>query len=270
MTLFEEEPAAVPPSPSVRVKAKVAYDGSGFSGFAAQAQPEVRTVAGEITSALRKVLGHSVELAVSGRTDKGVHARGQVISFDVVEGTDLVSVEKSLLKMLAPRVVVSGLTEAEPDFHARFSATSRIYRYTVLNRATPDPFLAATAWWVADPLPLDLAAMRAACDPLIGEHDFSAFCRRPDPSADLTRRVTRADWEDAGDGVLHLWIEANAFCHQMVRSVTAVLVDAGRGRRTAADVTAILRSGDRANAPSPAPPHGLCLWEVRFDGAPRG
>lgn len=248
----------------------MAYDGSGFSGFAAQLQPEVRTVGGEITAALRKVLGHPVDLAVAGRTDKGVHARGQVISFDVLDGTDLATVEKSLLKMLGPRIVVSSLELAPAEFHARFSATSRLYRYTVVNRAVPDPFLASTAWWVADPLPLDLAGMRAACDPLIGEHDFSAFCRRPDPDADLTRMVTEARWEEAGDGVLHLWIQANAFCHQMVRSVTAVLVDVGRGRRNVADVTRILRSGDRAAAPSPAPPHGLCLWEVRYDGVRRG
>ncbi len=269
MTLFDEEAEPVP-SPNRRVRAMVAYDGAGFSGFAAQLQPEVRTVAGEISAALRKVLGHPVDLAVAGRTDKGVHARGQVITFDVVEGTDLALLEKSLIKMLGPKIVVSSIEEASADFHARFSATSRLYRYSVLNRLTPDPFLAPTSWWVAEPLPLDLAAMRAACDPLIGEHDFSAFCRRPDAEADLTRRVTLANWEDGGDGVLHLWIRANVFCHQMVRSVTSLLVDVGRGRRNVADVTQILRSRDRALAPSPAPPQGLTLWEVRYDEGTRG
>jgi tRNA pseudouridine38-40 synthase len=270
VTLFEDEPVVVPPSPSLRVRANVAYDGSGYSGFALQGQEGVRTVAGEIVAALGKVLGHSVELDVAGRTDKGVHAQGQVISFDVIEGTDLARVEKAMIRMLGPRIVVSGLTVAESDFHARFSASARLYRYSVLNRSAPDPFLASTSWWVPEPLPLDLAGMRAACYPLIGEHDFSSFCRRPDPDKDLTRRVVDARWEDTGDGLLHFWIEANAFCHQMVRSVVAALVSVGRGRRTAADVAEILRARDRSVAPSPAPPGGLCLWQVRYERPPKG
>jgi tRNA pseudouridine38-40 synthase len=131
----------------------------------------------------------------------------------------------------------------------------------------PDPFLAATSWHVAPPL--DLRAMQAACDPLIGEHDFSSFCRRPkgEPDASLTRRVLDARWEPdpaAGDGVLRFWIEATAFCHQMVRSITGTLVDVGLGKRHAADVMAALQARDRSAAGPVAPPHGLCLWEVVY------
>ncbi len=162
-----------------------------------------------------------------------------------------------------------------PDFSARFDATARRYRYTVLNRAVPDPFLAATAWHVAQPL--DVPRMQAACDPLIGEHDFTSFCRKPkgsaggakqgEPDPSMTRRVLDARWERdeaAGEGVLRLWIEATAFCHQMVRSITGTLVDAGLGKRTAADVLSALRAKDRAAAGPVAPPHGLCLWEVIY------
>ena len=265
MTLFEPPEPTPPPAPSSRVRATVAYLGAGFSGFAPQTQPGVRTIGGVITEAVGRVLGYPVDLAIAGRTDKGVHARGQVVSFDVLEGTDLTSLARSLNKLLGPEIVIRDFDFAPEEFHARFSASSRRYRYRVLNLATPDPFLAPTSWHVPDPLPLDLRAMRAACDPLIGSHDFSSFCRRPDPSADLTRRVTDAGWMDDGDGLLSFWIEANAFCHQMVRSIVAVLVDVGRGRRTAADVGEILRAKDRSAAPSPAPPQGLCLWEVRYD-----
>lgn len=230
----------------------------------------MRTVGGAIASALTRVLGYPVDLAIAGRTDKGVHARGQVISFEVREGTDLAAVGKSINKLLGPEIVVRDLAPAPDDFHARFSATARRYRYRVLNRETPDPFLAATTWHVSEPVPLDFRAMQAGCDPLIGSHDFSSFCRRPDPDADLTRRVTDACWERDGDDVLSFWVEANAFCHQMVRSIVAMLVEVGRGRRTAADVGFVLRAADRAAAPSPAPPQGLCLWEVRYRSGPEG
>ena len=210
------------------------------------------------------MIGYPVELAIAGRTDKGVHARGQVVSFDVRDDTDLDALSKSLNKLVGPDIVVRDLSDAPAEFHARFSAKARRYRYRILNRTTPDPFLAATTWHVPEPVPLDFRAMQAGCDPLIGSHDFASFCRRPDPSADLTRRVTDACWERDGDDVLSFWIEANAFCHQMVRSVVGLLVEVGRGRRTAADVGFVLRAADRAAAPSPAPPQGLCLWEVRY------
>ena len=151
-----------------------------------------------------------------------------------------------------------------PDgFDARFDARSRRYRYTILNRDVPDPFLAPTSWHV--PQPLDLDRLRLACDPLIGEHDFTAFCRKPkdDPGKSLIRRVLDARWEPDGD-VLRFWIEANAFCHQMVRSIVGTLVDVGLGKRTAADVTAALDAKRRDAAGPVAPPHGLVLWEVRY------
>ena len=152
-----------------------------------------------------------------------------------------------------------------PIFDARFSAISRRYRYTILNQTSPSPFLAATSWWIDRPL--DLAAMRLACDPLIGEHDFTSFCRRPAPEATLVRRVVDARWEaaDSDDGCrLRFWIEASAFCHQMVRSIVGTMVDVGLGRRRAGDVAGIIRAVDRSKASNIAPPHGLCLWEVRY------
>ena len=159
---------------------------------------------------------------------------------------------------------------ASPEFSARFSATSRVYRYRVLNTPVHDPFRARFAWHVAQPL--DLAALRLASDPIVGSHDFAAFCRRPPTGADgfeasLQRTVLHARWRDCGDGLLEFDIAATAFCHQMVRALTGTIVEMGLGRRRAGEMLGILQSRDRANAGRVAPPEGLTLWEVRYDGA---
>jgi tRNA pseudouridine38-40 synthase len=241
----------------------VAYDGSGFHGFAEQ--PRVRTVGGTLRAALEKVLGHPVELACAGRTDKGVHAWGQVVSFDAAaDRFDSERVARSVQKLCGTEIAVREVAPADEGFHARHSATSRTYRYTVLNRVAPDPFRARTSWHVPDPV--DRALLELACDPFLGEHDFSAFCRRPkdDPDASLVRRVIDARWSEVEPGVLRLEISATAFCHQMVRSIVGTMVAAGGGRIRAGDIRGILTSRDRGQAPPIAPPEGLCLWEVRY------
>lgn len=290
MSLFDPEPSARPADPTpedspaapegplVRVRLTVAYDGSGFHGFAAQ--PGCETVAGRLGDAIAKVAGHPVKLTCAGRTDAGVHAWGQVVHTDLAparrlsrrratgEGRpgalDLDGLVTSCNKMLAPSIVVRSAQTAPAGFDARRSARSRLYRYTVLNAPVPDPFLAATSWHVEDPL--DLRAMRAATDPVIGEHDFSAFCRRPrgDEAASLVRRVLDAGWTDLGSDVLRFQVEATSFCHQMVRSLVGTMVEMGRGRRSPGDMAWVVRSADRSLAASPAPPHGLCLWSVSY------
>ena len=249
----------------------VAYDGTDFHGFAENAG--VRTVGGELRSALTTVLGSPVELTCAGRTDAGVHARGQVVS---VRGElDAASVDRerlraSLVGMLGPEVVVRSVDVAPAGFDARFSATGRTYRYRILDRPDPDPFLARQVWWI--PESLDVGAMGAAAGELLGEHDFSTFCRRPkgDPDASLVRRVEEAafrreDGEGDGPGVLRFEITASAFCHQMVRSVVGLLAEVGRGRRSVADVARALEARDRAHLPTLAPPRGLTLWSVRYE-----
>lgn len=258
MTLFDP--------PTVRVKLVVAYDGAGFHGFAAQ--PGLPTVGGTLAETIERVLGHPVELTCAGRTDAGVHGWGQVVSFDADAARfDPEKLRSAVNGLCGPAIVVRSASVAADGFDARFDARSRRYRYTVLNRPVPDPFLAATSWWV--PQPLDLDRLRLGCDPLIGEHDFTSFCRSDGRS--LVRRVLDARWEavvedgeDGEDGVLRFWIEATAFCHQMVRSIVGTLVDVGLGKRTAADVAAALRARDRSAAGPVAPPHGLVLWHVRY------
>jgi tRNA pseudouridine38-40 synthase len=284
LTLFDPDLAPAMPAgteagtpavevvPTVRLRLVVAYTGAGFSGFAAQ--PGQRTVGGELAAAISKVVGHDVEMTCAGRTDAGVHAAGQVVHVDVRPGVDTVRLLRSVNAMLGPAVVVREVAEAPPGFDARRSALARRYRYLVLEADTPDPLLAPMAWQV--PGPLDLRAMVAGADSLVGEHDFRAFCRRPPGSAPGTpvpRRVIDARFSELpvparelGEGarLLRFDIEASAFCHQMVRSIVGVLVEVGRGRRRVADVTWLLRSGDRSRGGVIAPPHGLCLTAVHY------
>lgn len=262
-------PAGGPPASGDRwrLRLDVAYLGGTYRGFAENRG--VRTVAGDLRAALERVLGRPCTLTCAGRTDAGVHARAQVVTVDV-DGAqhapvDLLRLRDSLNALVGPDTVVTAVAPAPDGFDARHSARSRSYRYLVLNSDVPDPFLAGTAWWV--PAPLDRVALAESCPPLLGEHDFSSFCRRPRgvPDVSLVRRVLEAGWhQEDRPGLLRFEITATAFCHQMVRSIVGLLVDVGRGRRTPADVTAALVARDRAAAGQLAPPHGLTLWAVGY------
>lgn len=249
----------------MRLRATVAYDGSGFRGFARN--EGVATVQAVLEEALGRVVRVPVSLTCAGRTDAGVHAWGQVIGFDAPEGTDVLRLQRSVNELVGPVVVLREVSVAAAGFDARHDARWRSYRYTILNRPVPDPFRVATAWWV--PQPLDLALLRLGCDPFIGEHDFSSFCRRPGPQVDgtprsLVRRVLDARWVDEGQGVLRFDIRATSFCHQMVRSIVGTVVETGLGRRRPGELLGILAARDRGAAGRVAPPHGLCLWEVGY------
>ncbi|MHB1582688.1 MAG: tRNA pseudouridine(38-40) synthase TruA [Acidimicrobiales bacterium] len=258
----------------------VAYDGAPFRGFAAQG-PQVPTVAGALASALGRLARTTAPaITCAGRTDAGVHARGQVVHVDLPDplpvgrhgDLDGEAVARALNRQLAPAVVVRSAEPAPAGFDARRSAVARRYRYLVWNAAVPDPLLAALAWHVAEPL--DLRSMAQAADSVVGEHDFRGFCRRPpgtDPDEPIVRRVLDAGWQEVaaaspcGDGrLLRFEIEATSFCHQMVRSLVASLVGVGHGRGNVASVVGRLRSGTRAGSPRPAPAHGLCLEAVRY------
>lgn len=206
---------------------------------------------------------------MAGRTDAGVHAWGQVLSVDVPDDADLVRLQRSINSRFGPEIVARSIGPVPADFSARHSATGRSYRYHVVNRDVPDPFLADTAWWVPDRLAVP--AMGEAARHLIGEHDFSSFCRRPkrpadEPEVSLVRRVTEAHWStiDPGD-VLRFEIAGRAFCHQMVRSIVGWCVAVGAGKRRAEETPTVLAARDRAAAAQPAPPHGLTLWAVDYD-----
>lgn len=237
----------------------LAYDGTDFHGFARQ--PDLRTVQGELEEALAHHTG-PVETAVAGRTDKGVHATGQVVSFTSDAELEVDRVARSLNSQLSDGIAVLGLVRVDDGFHARFSATARAYRYDIVNRPVADPLRARTAWHVGEPLDLEL--MNQASAVLVGEHDFASFCRKAEGQS-TTRNVLWAGWQDWSH-VVEFSVAANAFCHQMVRSIVALLVDVGRSRLPAADVAAIIAATDRNQARGTAPAHGLALVAVGYPG----
>ena len=239
----------------------VAYDGTDFHGFAAQ--PETRTVEGVLRDALARMLrADDLVLSCAGRTDAGVHAWGQVVSLSTAVEVDPARLAHALTKRLGPAVVVRSAHVVDDQFDARHSALARTYRYTVVNRPAPDPFLARYAWWV--PEPLDLALLRMGADPFLGEHDFATFCRKGPAGSTTVRRVLESRWHDLGDGVLRYDVTATAFCWQMVRSLVGTLVDVGAGRVRPGELLGLLRARDRNAAGRVGVPHGLCLWEVGY------
>lgn len=234
----------------------IGYDGSGFRGYAAQRGQ--RTVQGVLEEALFKMTG-PVETAVAGRTDAGVHARGQVVSFSCDKELDPKRAARSLNKLVGDEMVVWDCRLVPDDFNARFSARSRTYRYHVANTPLLDPLERHRVWHV--PYVLNLAAMDTAAAHFVGRHDFASFCRRADGRS-TERTVLVAGWRNGFP--LMFEIRATSFCHQMVRSLVALCVEVGRGKVEPDAVPAIIAARDRDTAGGPAPPQGLVLWEVEY------
>jgi tRNA pseudouridine38-40 synthase len=251
------------PARLARLRLGIAYDGGGFSGWAAQ--PGLRTVQGELSEALTRLFRDPVELTVAGRTDAGVHATGQVAHCDVPRavwdrlGLTLV---RRLAGILPADVRVTAVSDAPPGFDARFSALRRTYAY----RVTDAPFGAAplarfdTLAW---PRPLAVTALRAAATGLLGEHDFAAYCRRRE-GATTIRELQCLDWARDTGGVLVATVVADAFCHSMVRSLIGALLAVGDGRRSPDWPATLLGRAERAGEVAVAPAHGLTLTAVDY------
>ena len=241
-----------------RYRLDLAYDGSGFHGYARQ--PDLRTVQGVLEEALEQIIG-PVTTETAGRTDAGVHARHQVASFDGAQPIDCGKLVRSLTRLLGPEVVVYRCQPVGPEFSARFSATHRTYRYRIVNRPFPDPLRRSTAWHVKDPLDVD--AMHEAVQHFVGEWDFASFCRKNEGRTTV-RTVLAASWCARPDDVLRFEVQGLAFCHQMVRSLTAFSVDVGLGKLEPSAAKSALDARDRSVTSGVAPPHGLVLWEVGY------
>lgn len=244
----------------MNLRLDLSYDGAPFHGFARQ--PNVTTVQGDLEDALGRLLRRDVETVGAGRTDAGVHALGQVVTVaDAPEDVDEIKLRDSLNAMLSPSIAVSSVTRARGDFHARFSALSRMYVYAVLVGETPDPFLARTTMY--HPEPLDVAAMNEAAGALVGQHDFSSFGRVPEGASAERLLYELRCWQTGG--VLRIRARANAFIQQMVRSLVGTLIHVGEGRRRPDEMPGILDARDRSAAGPVAPPHGLCLVSVEYE-----
>jgi len=230
------------------------YDGTGFHGWAAQ--PGLRTVEGELRRALAELCGGFNSLAVAGRTDTGVHALGQVASVDVEGGPPPTRAAEALNTVLPEDVAVVAVAEAAPDFHARYSALSRVYRYRIFRRRTPSPFEARRSWWL--PRPLDVATLQRAAGLLLGEHDFRAFTPTETQHEVFRREVLAAHWVERGDH-LDFEVEADSFLRHMVRTLVGTMVDLDAER-----LPALLEGADRGDAGRTAPPWGLYLERVSY------
>jgi tRNA pseudouridine38-40 synthase len=228
-------------------------------------QPGRRTVCGVLTEALSTVLREPVSLTVAGRTDAGVHAAGQVAHADLPAELDAQWLVRRLARLLPPDVRVRAVTPVPAAFDARFSALRRHYRYRVATAPHgAEPLRARdTLSW---PHPLDLAAVVAASDRLVGEHDFAAFCKRRE-GATTVRALQRLSWTSADDGVVEAAVSADAFCHSLVRSRVGARRAVARGRRAVAWPAELLTRRERASDVPVAPAHGLTLVAVDYPPA---
>jgi len=237
----------------------VEYDGTDLAGF--QYQPDARTVQGELESAIRALTGQSVRVHGAGRTDAGVHALGQVVSFGVGTRIPVGRIVPAVNSRLPTDVRVVRAAEAEEGFHARFSARSRLYVYVVLNRQAPSALLGRYAWHIRTPL--DVEAMGLGGARLVGTHDCAAWANSVAEARTTVRTVMRCDVRRRKPLVL-LFVEAGGFLNSMVRNIAGTLVEVGMGRRAPEDVTKITESRNRAEAGQTAPACGLCLLRVRY------
>ena len=243
------------------IRLTLAYDGTEFRGWARQRDPSIRTIEGVVSAHLERVLQDPVKLSVAGRTDAGVHARGQVASFTTSSSVAPARLQKALNGALAPELVVVDAADAPEGFDARFSAMSREYVYRIHEAALPDPFTARFVW--QRPGDLRQGRMREAARLLVGEHDFASFCRHPGGDRSTVRDLRRLAVGRQG-AVLSIRAVANAFLHHMVRSLVGTLVAVGEGSLEPGAMPEILHAQDREAAGPPAPARGLTLERVHY------
>ena len=248
-----------------RVRIDLSYDGGGFSGWARQ--PGQRTVQQELEEALTRVLRADppVQLTVAGRTDAGVHARGQVAHADLPAAAwqeAAPAILRRLAGLLPPDVRVRRVGPAPDGFDARFSALSRRYSYRVCDDVTgPDPLRRHDTLWYRHPV--GIVAMNEAAGQLLGEHDFAAFCRRRE-GASTVRELLSLTWARPEAGIAEATVVADAFCHSMVRALVGALLKVGEGTRPPSWPARVLTARVRDPAVPVVPAHGLCLEEVRY------
>jgi tRNA pseudouridine38-40 synthase len=236
----------------VRLKLTVEYDGTPFRGWAAQ--PGLPTVEGHVRDALAQTFASYDGLAVAGRTDTGVHALGNVVTVDVTGGPPTERIAAALNPRLPAEISIVDAAEAPTDFHARFSARSRSYRYRIHTRRAPSPFEANRSWWY--PRPLDDDALHAAAALLVGEHDFRAFTPTETEHTVFFRTVESARWARDGDH-LDFEITADSFLRHMVRTLVGTMVERG-------SLEGLLAGAPRSAAGLTAPPHALYLVSVAY------
>lgn len=241
-------------------KLRVAYDGTNYSGW--QAQPGGNTIQQKLEAALTTLFSNPIQLHGAGRTDAGVHARGQIASFHAAKQIEPRILVRALNANLPEDIRVMNAGAAAPKFHARFSARSKEYRYRIVNAPVMDPFLRGTA--LHCPHKLDVAAMRRAARVLVGKHDFAALSANPQREVESTvRTIARATVTRDGS-LITIVVRADGFLYRMVRSIVGALLRVGRGESSPEELGEYLRGRKRTHFVQTAPAHGLTLWKVWY------
>jgi tRNA pseudouridine38-40 synthase len=248
------------PTPTLRnIKLTLSYDGTHYHGW--QTQPNAITVQSTAKTAIERILDHETKIVGGARTDAGVHAMGQVINFFTTKTLTADNFVRGLNSTLPADIRVTEAQEVAAEFHARYSAKSKVYVYCVLNRRCKSPFLSRYSYNM--PYALNVAAMRSAIGILVGEHDFSAFKKKDEFYRNPVRKVLRATVAARRD-MVYVIIEATGFLRYMVRNISGTLLLVGQGKITGEGFQAILESREREKAGPTAPPHGLFLREIKY------
>jgi tRNA pseudouridine38-40 synthase len=243
------------------IKLTVAYDGTRYVGW--QRQADGVSIQGLLEDALARFEGGAVTVHGAGRTDAGVHALGQVASAKLSTSHETAGLFRGLNAALPPDVRVIQVEDVADDFHARFSARSKTYRYVVRNAPVVSPFEYQFVWHI--PEKLDVRAMQAAAALLVGTHDCACFRSVGNEMKDTTRTITRSDVALVEPGLVRYEVDATGFLRHMVRAITGTLVEVGRGSRTPESIPSLQAGRRRADAGATAPPQGLFLVTVKYD-----
>lgn len=246
-----------------RYKALIAYDGTDFAGF--QIQSNARTIQGELEASLKKLAkGEKIRIHGAGRTDAGVHARGQVIHFDFPFFIELEGMQKALNAMTTSEIAVTHIELTDKDFHSRFQAKGKMYRYTVDNNRFRDPFLRRFASHHRYPMALE--PVEEALQHFLGTHDFTSFASTHGETSHNTRTIYQASVEvNEAENKWVFTFVGNGFLYNMIRIIMGTLLEVADGRRPATDIPAILDAKDREAAGKTAAPEGLCMEQVYYD-----
>ncbi|KAF0120997.1 MAG: tRNA pseudouridine38-40 synthase [bacterium] len=242
------------------IRLVIEYDGTNYHGW--QIQPNAVSIQETIEDRLQKITQEEIKLIAAGRTDAGVHAVEQVANFSTRSRLDINKIQMGLNSLLPPDIAIKEISEAEQDFHARYSAKSKIYRYVILNQRFPSPLYRNFSWFI--PFKLDIKEMKKAVQCLIGKHDFSSFKASGCNSHNPIREVYDISLDKDTKGFIIFEIEANAFLKQMVRNIVGTLADVGKGKIGVSEFEEILRAKDRKKAGITAPPQGLFLVKIKY------
>ena len=239
----------------------IEYDGTGYHGW--QVQPNGSSIQQEIESALEKMTQQKIRLLASGRTDAGVHALGQVANFMCQTEISSEAFQKGLNSLLPKDIVIREVIQVQSQFHARYDATGKLYRYHILNQSIPSAIDRHYSWWIRSPL--DVGVMQEAARHFVGKHDFKAFEGTGSPRAHTLRQVVKADVSGRPPGRITFDIQANGFLRYMVRNIVGTLVDVGMHKKSPDQIKQLIASKDRSLASATAPARGLFLIEVYYD-----